>query len=114
MGQLVRDGVTNAVALDYEGVGDVLVGGAGVDTFRVGADEGVDLILDFELGVDRIRLEGGLEVASGASARASIASVGAAVAITVYILERTDGSGSTTVVLPGLSGGTVDDIFFSV
>lgn len=114
--QHVDGGVIGAVSLDHEGVGDVLAGGAGTDTFVIGAGDGVDLILDFELGVDRIRLEDGLEVAevSGAGAGIFGGSVQIDVEISAFLLERADGSGSTTVVLPGLPVFTdLDQIFFS-
>lgn len=40
--------------------GDVLAGGPGSDTFALGSDTGFDVIADFETGVDRIGLLGGL------------------------------------------------------
>lgn len=112
--QDVAGGVGGAVSLDYEGVGDVLAGGAGADIFVIGAGDGVDLILDFELGLDRIRLDDGLEVAgmSGASAAIFFDSFEIEVVISAFLLERADGSGSTTVVLPGLLPDP-DGIFFS-
>ncbi|MDB9529817.1 calcium-binding protein [Oscillatoria sp. CS-180] len=39
---------------------DVLLGGIGADTFTVTPTSGVDIIVDFEVGVDTLRLEGGL------------------------------------------------------
>ncbi|MEM7210350.1 MAG: LamG-like jellyroll fold domain-containing protein [Pseudomonadota bacterium] len=48
--------------LDGEGGNDILEGGTGSDIFRVGPDGGVDMVLDFELGLDRIDL-----TATGAS-----------------------------------------------
>ncbi len=115
--QSVVGGVVGAVSLAYQGIGDVLAGGAGADTFVIGAGDGVDLILDFELGVDRIRLEDGLEVVSEPAAGAGIFSDSLQIEVTIsaFLLERADGSGSTTVVLPGLGlFADPDDIFFSV
>lgn len=43
------------------GIGnDTLVGGAGRDTFVLGLRPGVDAIADFEVGLDKLRLTGGL------------------------------------------------------
>lgn len=43
------------------GIGnDTLVGGAGRDTFVLGLRPGVDTIADFEVGLDKLRLAGGL------------------------------------------------------
>ncbi|GAB4459608.1 MAG: hypothetical protein OHK0037_05330 [Elainellaceae cyanobacterium] len=43
------------------GIGnDTLVGGAGRDTFVLGVRPGVDAIADFEVGLDKLRLTGGL------------------------------------------------------
>lgn len=43
------------------GIGnDTLVGGAGRDTFVLGPRPGVDTIADFEVGIDKLRLTGGL------------------------------------------------------
>lgn len=44
--------------LDGQGGNDILEGGAGADIFRIGRDGGVDQILDFQLGADRIDLTG--------------------------------------------------------
>jgi Ca2+-binding RTX toxin-like protein len=43
------------------GIGnDTLIGGAGRDTFVLGVQPGVDAIADFEVGLDKLRLTGGL------------------------------------------------------
>ncbi|MEL7471603.1 MAG: CHRD domain-containing protein, partial [Pseudomonadota bacterium] len=39
-----------------EGGDDILTGGAGADIFEIGADDGVDIITDFQVGIDEIRL----------------------------------------------------------
>jgi hypothetical protein len=112
--QSVDGGAVGAVSLDHEGVGDVLAGGAGADTFVIGAGDGVDLVLDFEYGVDRIRLEDGLELVGTSAAGAAIFADSFEINVTIsaFLLERADGSGSTTVVLPGLVLADPDQIFF--
>ncbi len=42
--------------LSGEGGNDILIGGQGVDTFAFSVGDGIDLIQNFELGVDRIQL----------------------------------------------------------
>ena len=42
--------------LSGEGGNDILIGGAGADIFAFEPGDGIDLILGFELGVDKIKL----------------------------------------------------------
>ena len=39
-----------------EGGDDILTGGGGADIFEIGADDGFDVITDFQVGIDEIRL----------------------------------------------------------
>lgn len=107
----VESTVPGVTIIEAEGVGDVITGGAGVDTFVVGADDGVDLLLGFERGVDRVELADGLEVA--AFLTTSVSSDGVLAQISQFILERPDGTGSATVVIPDLfAPDALNDIFF--
>ncbi|SLN45241.1 Bifunctional hemolysin/adenylate cyclase precursor [Pseudoruegeria aquimaris] len=79
---------------------DTLRGGAGADRFLFRANEGADVITDFEIGVDEIKMDG---IAGGASGL-SFADQGADLLITV--------AGGGSVLLQGLAGTAPADIDF--
>ena len=108
---VVTSTVPGETALEAHGIGDDLTGGAGNDTFVIGAGDGVDLIRDFTVGADHIELQDGLKAGASFSASATSDPTTIHAQLEAFILERPDGTGSTTVILAGVLNASADDIF---
>lgn len=85
---------------------DLLYGGAGRDTFVIGRRSGTDTIADFEVGVDRIALSGGLRF----NQLSVVPGSGGAAANTLISLTRT---GDVLAILTGVQANSITSSSFS-
>ncbi|MTH78393.1 calcium-binding protein [Paracoccus aestuariivivens] len=85
---------------------DILTGGAGADTFVFGANFDQDRIVDFQDGIDRIRLQGFGDVTNMAQARAHASQVGANVVFDF-------GDGDVLTVQNARINAVLDDLIFA-